>query len=339
MSSLRALYFDGRTSASGEVQIDLDATGQLVIEGPGVHLRYPLCEVEIAPRVGNTARTIALPNGAVCEVGDNEALDRLLPAASPLGRLQGLVHRLESRWTLVLAAVAIALLVGWAGIEHGVPYLARGIADALPPDVDRRLGQGGLQGLDRLVFEPSQLDPAEQERLRARFAALAERAGMRDRAELVFRASPTLGANALALPSGIVVLTDELVALARNDEELLAVLAHELGHIDGRHTLRGVLQNAITPVLIATVTGDLASISALAGAMPTILVDLKYSRVFELEADDFAVALLDRQGIPRRHLSAILERIAGADAGDEGLDAYLSTHPAPRERIERIDRP
>lgn len=337
MSSLRALYFDGRTSASGEVQIRLEATGHVVIQGPGVDLRYPLREVEIAPRVANTARTIALPNGAVCEVGDNEALDRLLPAASPLRRLQGLVHRLESRLTLVLAAVAIALLAGWAGVEHGIPWLARGIAASLPPDVDRSLGQGGLQGLDRLVFGPSQLDQAEQDRLRMRFTALAERARMRDRAELVFRASPELGANAFALPSGIVVLTDELVAAAASDEELLAVLAHELGHIHGRHMLRGVLQNAITPLVIATVTGDLASLSALAGAMPTVLLNLKYSRVFELEADGFAVELLAGAGIPARHLADILARIA-ADADDAGLGAYLSTHPATAERIARIER-
>lgn len=155
---------------------------------------------------------------------------------------------------------------------------------------------------------------------------------------LEFRASPDLGPNALALPSGIVILTDEVVALAHCDEELLAVLAHELGHIHHRHSLRSWLQSLITPVLIATVTGDLASISALAGALPTFLADMKYSRTFELEADDFAVELLDRHGIPRRHLADILGRITSADENDRGLGHYLSTHPATSQRIERITR-
>ncbi len=47
-----------------------------------------------------------------------------------------------------------------------------------------------------------------------------------------------VGANAFALPSGIVVMTDELVELAKTDDELVAVLAHEIGHVRGRHALR-----------------------------------------------------------------------------------------------------
>ena len=72
--------------------------------------------------------------------------------------------------------------------------------------------------------------------------------------------------------------------------------------------------------------------------MPAILIDMKYSRVFELEADDLAIELLDRHGIPRHHLVEILERITSADEGDGGLGHYLSSHPATRERIERINR-
>jgi Zn-dependent protease with chaperone function len=205
-------------------------------------------------------------------------------------------------------------------------------------DVDEQLGEGTLEGMDQLFFERSQVDRALRPRLRAKFAALARAAMIDGETRLEFRASPVFGPNAFALPSGIVVLTDELVALAQSDEELLAVLAHELGHIHHRHALRGVLQNSMTPILLAAVTGDVASISVLVGSLPTLLIDLKYSRVFEVEADDFAVELLDRQGIPRRHLVDILARITSSVQGGGGLGHYLSSHPATDERIERIDR-
>jgi Zn-dependent protease with chaperone function len=335
VSGLRALYFDGRTSAAGAVEIRLEA-GAIVVQGAGVERRWPLAAITIAPRIGSAARTIEFPDGAACEVRDHDALDRLLPAPSPAGRLHRAVHLLESRLKFVAAALALTVLVGWASIEYGVPWLAREIAQALPREVDAALGEGTLEGMDQLFFTRSQVARGLRPRLRARFAELARAAGLDVQPRLEFRASPDFGANAFALPSGIVVVTDELVASAASEEELLAVLAHELGHIHHRHALRGVLQNAVTPFLLAAVTGD---VSVLVGAMPTILIDMKYSRLFELEADDFAVALLDRQGIARHHLADILARISSAEEGDEGLGHYLSSHPATGERIARINRP
>jgi predicted Zn-dependent protease len=67
------------------------------------------------------------------------------------------------------------------------------------------------------------------------------------------------------------------------------------------------------------------------------LVELKYSRAFECEADDYAAALLPRLGIPPDRLAAILRRLEGEASGDDnGLLGYLSTHPATEERIRRL---
>ncbi len=59
-----------------------------------------------------------------------------------------------------------------------------------------------------------------------------------------FRASPIIGANAFALPGGIVIVTDQLMQLAEHDDEILAVLAHEIGHVKHRHVLRGLPQDS-----------------------------------------------------------------------------------------------
>lgn len=133
--------------------------------------------------------------------------------------------------------------------------------------MDEGLGRGALQGLDYAVFEPSRLGPDVQRRLRATFAELVAAAEPETAVRLEFRSGRAMGPNALALPSGIIVVTDELVALAASDQEILAVLAHELGHIEARHAVRSALQNSITPVLVATVTGDLTSVTALSATL------------------------------------------------------------------------
>jgi Zn-dependent protease with chaperone function len=126
-------------------------------------------------------------------------------------------------------------------------------AEALPHEFDQQLGREALALLDDLVFEPSQLDAPTRTRLTARFDELARATRSKGAVRLRFRASPKIGANALALPSGTVVMTDELVLLARHDEEVVAVLAHELGHVHGRHALRSVLQQSATVMLIALI--------------------------------------------------------------------------------------
>ncbi len=152
---------------------------------------------------------------------------------------------------------------------------------------------------------------------------------------LELRSSKRLGANALALPSGEVVVTDQLVELAKNDDEIVAVLAHEIGHLRQRHGLRRLLQDSATVLLVAAVTGDLSSIASLATALPAILLQAKYSRDFEREADDFALDYMKRHDISPEAFGAILLRMERRRGAAADVPDYLSTHPATRERAER----
>ena len=64
------------------------------------------------------------------------------------------------------------------------------------------------------------------------------------------------GAERVSLPGNIIVVTDELVKFVHSDDELLAVLAHEIGHLRARHALRLVLQQSGIAVLATVVAGD-----------------------------------------------------------------------------------
>lgn len=322
------------------MRVTIDDEGLVWVRGTGLEVRHALSDVKMAPRIGATPRSIFLPDGAKCETRDHDAVDRAA-AAHRVGAPLRLLHAFESRLPLVVGALVATLLLGWATIEYGVPHLARQVAMALPHEVDQQLGREALEALDDLVFEPSQLAAPVRARLTRRFNELATATRPDGTVRLVFRASPKIGANALALPSGTVVMTDELVRLAAHEDEAVAVLAHELGHIEGRHVLHSVLQNSATVVLIALATGDLASLGALSATLPTLLLQMKYSRAFELEADDYAAAVLPRLGVAPERLVAILRRLENRTSGGGHvvLD-YLSTHPATEERIRHlIDRP
>ncbi len=352
MTKITAAYFDGTQARRHAVELVFDDEGLVHVDGDGVHLVWPYPEIRIGARLGNTPRSIYLPDGAKCETEDNDALDQVV-ARHAGQRAQRWRHRIESHWRYVLLAVGVATGFAWATVEFVVPWAAMRMAYAIPPATESAMGLEGLEAMDRVVFEPSTLPGEERRRIRRQFESMSRRLresppppGTDPRAleqpvRLEIRSSPVIGANAFALPGGIVVITDELVHLAEDEEELLGVLAHEMGHHAHRHVMRGLLQSSMTALFVAVVFGDLSSIAGLSATLPTYLVDAKYSREFELEADRFAAEFLDATGRSRTALARILRRLGqahGAEGEASALD-YLSSHPATPERLEALRKP
>src|SRR5207245_11457608 len=140
---------------------------------------------------------------------------------------------------------------------------------------------------------------------------------------LLPRACRGLGANAFALPGGAVVITDALVKLARNDDQITAVLAHEIGHVRHRHGLRIALQAAGLAAPAPALFGDATSITSLATTLPVALLQSGYSRELEAEADDYAFQRLREVGVSPKAFAEImllLEKSRQKTSGSETRD-------------------
>ncbi len=337
MSAILARYFDGKSSGARAVSLELDAQGMLRVRGEGIEFGCPIAAVRVSDRIGSSRRYLTFPDGSQCETGDNDGVDRMFAAQQPAAAR--LLHRWESGMRYALAAAVITIAAAVAAIFWGIPALAKQVAFALPASTEKLLGQDALAALDRFLFAPSRLPPERQEALRklhsSMIADLGTGKGGASGYRLEIRAGGRAGANAFALPAGIIVMTDELVELSQDDRELEAVLAHEIGHLRQRHILRHVLQDSVTVLLIAVTLGDLTSLTSLAAAAPTLLLQAKFSRDFEREADDFALAHLARRGIPPEMFAAILQRMEEKRPGGKDVPDFLSSHPGTRERIER----
>jgi len=134
----------------------------------------------------------------------------------------------------------------------------------------------------------------------------------------------------------LLVVSAALGALA-NDEELAAVLAHEIGHWQLRHGLQGVLRSSAALLLVSTVSGDLSALTTFAGTIPFVLLQRGYSREFEEAADAYAVDLLRQADISVAHFATILKKLENARPGSGQDLTYLSTHPATHDRIKRVN--
>ncbi len=326
-------YFDGTSSRAIVVEVVAYA-GHLRIQGEGVDREIELAAITASERLGSTARILRLSGEATLELPDSDELEAVLRPATIHGAPR-FVFGLERHWLAVCVAVAITLAVGWLVVVDGVPALASYVAHRVPADIATELGRGTLEALDEQVFGATELDAESRGNFRDRFEVLAAEASLEIAPRLEFRAGLGVGANAFALPSGIVVVTDELVMLAEREEEVVAVMAHEIGHVRHRHGLRSVLQSVGIGVLVAGALGDFVSVGSVAGALPLLLVQMQYSQGFESEADAYGGDLLEAVGLDREHLATALERLA-ADSGADAVPGYLSTHPATDERVQAI---
>jgi Zn-dependent protease with chaperone function len=333
-------YFDGRSSAGVEASLEFGADGHVHVHGIAEPIAVPLAEIKISERVGNITRRITFPGGGVFETPDNDAVDA---ARDSFGMRGGspLVHWLESRWHVAVGSLVAVVLVSIAFIHWGVPAIANWAAEVMPAEVDEAIGAGSLDVLDRVAFEPSELPNPRQQELRGRFMKMTTPLDDGHVYQLEFRHGGIIGANAFALPSGIIVMTDELVGMAKSDDELIAVLAHEVGHVRGRHALRQLLQAAGISSLAFALLGDVSTISGVLSAAPALL-HAKNSRDFEREADAFAKQWLRENGIAESKFDAILCRISGSHGvakdeikgkgKEEDRFDYFSSHPSTSER-------
>ena len=296
-------YFDGKTSrahranltaAGGRAEIRLADNNEVMYSGRLDGLR-------ISSRLANTQRSIRFDSNQLFMTQDNRAIDDLLRQH---GSQRGLVHRLEARLLVAVGAAVGTLLIAAFTFVYAIPFLAGAIADRAPQRSVNAMGARWTNILDAIILDESELSQEERERvIRLSTPFLAEHRDLG--AHLHFRTG--IGPNALALLNGSIILTDELITMASN-EELIAVLLHELGHLKHRHLLKQVLQQSTIALIVVVATGDVGTASELLGAT-TILASLAYSRDFEREADVYALEGLLNAGIDPSNLGSILDRL------------------------------
>jgi len=325
MISLSGFLYASNSSARQSVQLKVDDRGRVLIDGSDP-VEWKCLEVSV--RVGNSARYLQFPDGRRFETSCNEQIDQLEQAFGTNSSSRWL-HSLESRLRYVVLALLLSIVMGAGFIRLGLPALAEQVAGKLPPTILVSTGQESLRLLDQHLFRATTLPMAKRAELQNMMQRLNQHLGSPYRLHL--RDGGRIGANAFALPSGDLVVTDQLVRLSSHPDELMAVLAHEAGHVHHRHMARRVLQNSALALVISVVVGDLQAASGVLTALPTVALELQYSRDFELEADRFAAEVMGQMGIETMRLSDLLERME-QQASAEELPGWLRTHPMAEER-------
>jgi predicted Zn-dependent protease len=142
--------------------------------------------------------------------------------------------------------------------------------------------------------------------------------------------------NAFALPGGPIFITEGLLRQLKSEAELAGVLGHEIGHVIARHSSERLAKQQLTQGLIgALVVGSGDYTSAQIGQMVGGMINMKYGREDEIESDTLGIRIMAEAGYDPRGMVRVMEVLAKASGGSRQPE-FMSTHPAPENRAERI---
>ena len=367
---IQGKWYSEGSAASSKARLLSDDDVHYVIElGDGRKFDGLLSDLKVGNRLGNVERKIMLKDGSLFATKENDKVDSLFKNRLKTNKL---IHTLESHMGWVMVALVVTALSTFAFFKWGVPWASKTIAHALPHKSNQIIAANTLEFLDDYMFEKTKLSEDKMEKIRTHFKTNIVPLSVEDKDikyTLHFRrwnnGSQSIP-NALALPSGDIVLTDKFVELCKTQDEMDSVLLHEIGHVVHRHSLEMVIEGTFVSVAVMLMVGDSSGMADMGVGLGSLLVSSAYSRGHEAEADIYAFKHMLTANIDPEAFSTIMNRMTSymegtakqktdkketrdkkdkkqskekniqeskAKESNSILD-YLSSHPSTKKRVE-----
>lgn len=248
-----------------------------------------------------------------------------------------------ARLLIAIIIALVGLFMYWSNVQEN-PVTGKRQHVALSPDQEIRLGLESAPQMSReMGGEMSSSDIRAQtvQRMGDKLVqnTLAEKSPWKYKFHLL---ADSQTVNAFALPGGQIFITLGLYSKLENEAELAGVLAHEMGHVIERHSAQQMAKSQLGNMLV-TAFGTAASDSynaqqqsMMIAAMVNQMIQLRYSRGDESQADEWGVKLMEKVGYDPRGMIQVLEVLKKESGGKgRGPDIFQS-HPNPDLRIEQI---
>lgn len=251
-------------------------------------------------------------------------------------------EKLSKNFKFIISIFVVIPLFIWLITFQAMPRLSYNIAKEVSDESKALISENLISYLMKEDLQESDVDLNEKKSLEKYFYTSLEKLNIsQDKYELLFYKSATFGANALALPDGKIILTDQLYSrLIDKPDAVLAILLHEVGHVEENHGLRQIIQSLGVGLIFILITGDVQGLSETLVSSSFILIQQSFSRTMETEADAFSINSLKRLGISTDEFITAMEAIIDSNESDNWEEKiyfkYLSSHPGLKDRIEMI---
>lgn len=308
----KASFFNGVNSKKSIYTLEI-YSDHIFVQEKNITIDFD--DVKISKKLKGVPQTITLKDGSFF------TLERHCTVQT------GFITKLESRY--LYSILALFVLIGFItfSLTIGSNSTTKLIANMLPKHTLDRISEKTIEQLKQEGYiKKSHLPLKTKEYIKEHLKIITPK---NVHIKLHFVTSNLFKANAFALPSGDIFITDSLISLEKDKKYrgILGILAHEVGHVKQKHALRNIVKTSISAVVIGYFVGDFSHIVTITA---TGLMNLSYSREFEMEADNEAIDMLRKNYISIKPLIDIFQAL---QKRSPKTNPFISTHPMFKQRI------
>lgn len=227
----------------------------------------------------------------------------------------------------VIFSFFIMLFIGLSYV-YAIPWVAEKSVGLIPEDYDDKLGNNFFE--ENMLF--SSVDSEKTETLNL----FARELKLQNSKPIKFTVIDSDLVNAFALPDGNIVVYKGILDEMKTYEELVALIGHEVSHVNNRHSMKAICRSLSGYLFISAILGDANGIMATIGDNVNSLQSLSFSREFEHQADLDGLEILVSNRVNPQGMSDLFKRLQ--EENTISIPQFLSTHPLTEERINYIDK-
>lgn len=337
VKQVEARFYDGKSSKAQEVLIEYSSFGIQIRMENNHRIIWNLSDLEIISgnndpnfKIGNESEN----SGARLVLEDQHSIElfkqnfpNLTKKHVKQQRLIGKVFLLS--FAAMMSFIAIVIIL--------IPLLSDRIVAVIPKNTEKTIGKNVRAQIVSLFTEDEDpeicMSPKGVEAIEKMINDISSVNDLDYAIEpIVLRTYEPDQANALALPGGYIVVFSQLIAGAKSPDELMGVIAHEIGHVHHQHSLKNFITVSGYSVIISNLIGDFTG-STVILAVTQQLLQAGYTREAEVQADEFAGKTLQKLNYDIQPLGDFLNRIDKRQVEDDfKLVGLLRTHPYSSER-------
>lgn len=336
MAEIRVKYYDGKSSKFELAKLQTAAQIWIISfqDGEGF-LQQKIWKVADINRESITfGENLTVKYGSFpyesIEIDSPKAIDYLQDSFPQIFSAKEISFFLRKGWSGLLAAIALSGGFIFLFYKYIIPEVAYAFAETLPKEYEEKIGESLLTSQNWLL----EVDSTKSKALNQ----YAKNIDFNSNYRLRFYVSNEDIVNAYALPGGFVVVYQGLLNKMKTEEELAGLLAHEVIHINNKHTTKSMFKSLANYLFISIILSDINAVSNIIIENTNAVSNLSFSRSLEKEADLDGLEVLQRNRINPEGMILLMKRLKEEAPGLPSQMKFLSSHPLTEERIAYLKK-
>lgn len=288
--SYSATYFLSGESKIHTVEVELTSLTLIIRENNITINSYDIKKCKFSTIIAGIPIEVALPDRGRLEIENTSEIIKDIHNLKILKHYSP--YYLENKLKYFVVGLILTIGIFFASFKYVIPAMSRKLSLYTPDRIALFLDDRIKSQLDQFIFSESEIDP----KVKTKLVNYFNENGLQD-IHINFRKGNSAQANAFALAGKNIFFTDEIIELMNNDKYLLAIAYHEAGHLKHRHVVSTIIKDSLVLVLTMVYLGDLPGAADNVMQIGLVLYSHDHSRVFEKEADDYAIKELVKNNI------------------------------------------